>query len=632
METIQQRLTHAIAIHEAGRREEAAAIYRSVLAEDPKHPHALHLLGLVTHQEGRFQEAADLIHRALEVHGPHPVFHSNLAAVYLELDRLDDTIAHAREAIRLAPGLGNAHNNLGVALMRQGRYDEAVPAFVAAIRLHPGQIDVRSNLGSVFLRQGRLPEAIACLREAVRLAPNHAQAQNDLGGALLADDQYAEAMEHFQIAIRLRPNFAEAHSNLGLAYRELSRPDEAMACFRESLRLNPNYAPAYNNIGYTLEYKGQIDAAKGEFLRALEIDPNNPRALASLTALALNGHYELEDDQITRMKAILTRHDVPQDDLCRINFGVARSYANSGDHDLAFKHYREGNELRKAVVRRRAPDFDPRRHHWLMDRLLGFYRKPYFDRIQGFGSQSELPIFIVGMMRSGTTLTEQILSSHPRVFGAGELRDIGMLTESLSACIGTAEPYPGCLDFLDAATASRLGEEHVGHLRELGGTADRVVDKMPFNYLNLGLIATLLPRARIIHCRRDPVDTCLSCYFQNFSEPQGFTLDLAYLGMYYREYLRVMKHWREVLPMPIFELQYEELIADPEPMCRRLLEFCGLEWDERCLRFHETERPVRTASLLQVRKPLYTTAVRRWKRYEKHLGPLIEALGEDAGL
>jgi hypothetical protein len=231
------------------------------------------------------------------------------------------------------------------------------------------------------------------------------------------------------------------------------------------------------------------------------------------------------------------------------------------------------------------------------------------------------------MMRSGTSLAEQILASHSAVYGAGELRDIDLLVATLPQRLGAAEGYPACLGRLDAAAVRALADEHLGRLRQRGGAAARVVDKAPFNFLHLSLIVTLFPRARLVHCRRDPVDTCLSCYFQNFGEPMGFTLDLRHLGLYYRAYERLMAHWARVLPVPVFELQYEELTADQEAVSRRLVEFCGLDWDERCLRFHETRRPVRTASTLQVRRPMYQSAVGRWKRYEAHLGPLLEALG-----
>jgi tetratricopeptide (TPR) repeat protein len=614
--------------HQAGRLAEAEALYRGILHEAPQHPHALHLLGVLAHQAGRPRDALDLIHRALAVHGPHPVFYSNLAAVHLALGQLPETVASCREALRLQPNLTDAHNNLGVALLRQGQYDEAATSFRAALRSQPGHLDARCNLGAVLHRQGRLAEALALLQETVRLAPGFPQARNDLGGVLLALNQVETAIGHLREAVRLRPDFAEAHSNLGLALRELGRIDEATTCFRESSRLNPTYVGAHNNLGYTLEFQGRVEEARDEFREALRLDPYNARALASLTGLAVAGHYQLADDELARIRALAARTDLPLDDLGRLHFALARLDDKAGDYDAAFEHYRQGNELRKEYVRHRGAAFDPEAQRRNTGALIDAFTPAYFERVRSFGVDSELPVFVVGMMRSGTSLAEQILASHPRVHGAGELRDIDLLVNGLPRRPGTTEDYPACLARLDATTARALADDHLRRLRQLGGEAARVVDKAPFNFLHLGVIATLFPRARIIHCRRDPVDTCLSCYFQNFGEPLAFSLDLRHLGLYYREYERLMDHWARVLPVPVFELRYEELTADQEAVSRRLVEFCGLDWDERCLRFHDTRRPVRTASTLQVRRPMYRSAVGRWKRYEAHLGPLLEALGD----
>jgi tetratricopeptide (TPR) repeat protein len=629
MLTIDQRLASAVQHHGAGRLAEAEALYRGVLQEAPHHPHALHLLGVLAHQLGRHEEALGLIRSAIAVHGAHPVFYSNLAAVYLALGQLDETVRLAREALRLQPDLADAHNNLGVALMRQGHFDEAGAALGNAVRHDPRHTDARCNLGAVLHRQGKLPEAITLLEETVRLAPGHAQARNDLGGALLAAGEPIRAEAHLRQAVRLRPGFAEAHSNLGLALREQGRIDEAVQSFREAVRLNPGYAGAHNNLGYTYEFHGKIDEARAEYQAALRLDPNNPRALASLSGLAAAGHYELGDDELRCIGQLVTRGDLPLDDLGRLHFALARARDRAGDEDEAFEHYRRGNELRKEYVRRRGAAYDPVARRRYVDRLIGAFTPAYFERVAPFGLDTELPVFVVGMMRSGTSLAEQILASHPRVHGAGELPDLDRLALALPQRLGTTEGYPECVARLDAVVARALAEEYLQGLGRRGKGADRVVDKLPFNFIHLGVIATLFPRARIIHCRRDPVDTCLSCFFQNFGEPHPFTLDLGHLGHYYRQYERLMAHWGRVLPVPVFELNYEELTADQEGVSRRLVAFCGLEWDERCLRFHETDRPVRTASALQVRKPLYRSAVGRWKRYERHLGPLLAALRGD---
>jgi Flp pilus assembly protein TadD len=628
--TVAQCFAQAVAAHQAGRLPEAEALYRRVLEAAPGHPHALHLLGVLTHQLGRHPEAVALINQALAAHGPHPVFHSNLAAVHLAQGDLAAAEAQARAALRLDPTLADAHNNLGVALRRQERFEEAEGAFRAALRLNPRHSDARSNLGAVLQRQDRLAEALACLEEAARLAPAHAQTHNDLGGTLIATGQAERAVRHLQEALRLRPHFAEAHNNLGLALRDLNRLDEALDCFRRALDLEPGYAGARNNLGYTLEIQGKIDEALAEFHEALRRAPDDPRALANLSKLAATGHYHLTEEEACGVERLAAGAPLPLEDRCRLHFALAALRDKTGDHDAAFSHCRRGNELRQEINLHRGIAFDVAAHRQLVDRLGAAFTPAYFERVKGFGLDDELPVFIVGMPRSGTTLAEQILASHPQVHGAGELGDISRLVGTLPEALGTPESYPECVARLDAARAGALAREHVERLRQLDAAAARVVDKMPFNFLNLGLLATLFPKARIIHCRRDPRDTCLSCFFQNFGDPQPFALDLRHLGQYYREYERLMEHWARVLPVPLFELHYEELTTAQEEVSRRLVAFCGLEWDERCLRFHDKRRTVRTASVLQVRQPMYRTSVGRWKHYEAHLGPLLEELQEGA--
>jgi tetratricopeptide (TPR) repeat protein len=628
MPTIAQRMNQAVAHHQTGRLAEAEAIYRAVLQDEPRHPHALHLLGVIAHQAGRHEEAIDLIGRALASGGPHPVFHSNLSAVYLALGRFENAAGQAREAIRLNPAFADPHNNLGVALRELSRLVEAEAAFRAALLCNPGHADARSNLGAALHRQGRLPEALAVLREAVRLAPHHAQSRNDLGGVLLARGDAEEAAGHLREALRLDPALSDAHNNLGVALRDLGHIDEALGQFRAVLRLRPDSPSAHSNIGFTLEAQGHPREALAEFKEALRLEPNDSMALLALSALSLAGHYDFADDELGRLEALAARPDLPGDERSRVHFALARARDRAGAYDEAFAHYRRGNELRKAAAALAGFTYDPAAHRELVDQLAAAFTPEWIEQARTFGSDSALPVFVVGMMRSGTTLAEQILASHPRVFGAGELSDIGRLVGALPELVPGGRPYPECVANLDSLTARRLAESHLRRLRERGGAAERVIDKQPFNFQHLGLIATLFPRARVIHCRRDPIDTCVSCFVQYFGKPHPFALDLTHLGHYYREYERVMAHWRRVLPVPMFELHYEELTADQEAVSRRLVEFCGLGWDERCLRFHETERPVRTASTLQVRRPMYRSSVGRWKRYEAHLGPLLEALGD----
>jgi tetratricopeptide (TPR) repeat protein len=617
-------------LRQAGRLAEAEAIYRAILAEAPQDPHTLHFLGTLVHQTGRHEEALGLITRALAAEGPHPVIYANLATVNLALDRLDEAERNCRLALDRQPNLASAVFCLGVVHYRRGRHAEAAAAFCDAVRHDPRRGDARRRLEA---RPEELRFAVVAQLQARHQAePGNDEVCRDLATALLADRRPQEAMVHLRESLRLWPHQAELHALLGLAHQQLEQMAEAADCFRTALRCNPAHTQARCDLGGALETLGRADEGAEEFRIVLAQQPTNTEAIAALSKLAVAGHHRFSDEELACIETLSARPDLTIADECRLHFALAQLLDHRGDSTAAFEHARRANAARARFDRGRGHVFDPAENRRRIDRLIAVFTPTYFAHLRSLGSESDLPIFIVGMMRSGTTLAEQILASHPQVHGAGELREIGMASTALPKRLGTVDEYPECMLHLDAATAAVTAEAHLRMLRRRGGDALRVVDKYPLNFLNLGTIATLFPRAKIIHCRRDPLDTCVSCYFQDFFDPFPFKHDLTHFGEYYREYERLMAHWREVLPMPIFELQYEELTADPETISRRLVEYCGLDWDDRCLKFHKTERPVRTASLLQVRKPMYRSAVGRWKRYEQQLQPLIEALRNRAAV
>ncbi|HHJ16545.1 MAG TPA: sulfotransferase, partial [Gammaproteobacteria bacterium] len=302
-----------------------------------------------------------------------------------------------------------------------------------------------------------------------------------------------------------------------------------------------------------------------------------------------------------------------------LHFCLGNLYDRSGDYDKAFEHYRTGNDLRKV-------DWDPRANSAQVDAIIRAFSREYLVTAPEAGTRSEKPVFVLGMPRSGTSLVEQILASHPAVHGAGELTDLPQLVQQLPALLPTPAPYPGCAPLLNQKALDTLAGRYLERLDALAPDALRVVDKMPGNFSFLGLIELLFPDARVIHCVRDPVDTCLSCYFQDFSGSQFYSYDLGHLGAFYRDYARLMAHWKQVLRIPMLEVAYEELVADQEAVSRRMIEFCGLDWDERCLQFHENRRFVATSSYDQVRRPIYSSSVDRGRHYRPHLAPLIDAL------
>jgi tetratricopeptide (TPR) repeat protein len=627
MLTKEQRLVQGKQLHQAGRLEEAEAVYRDLLQESPQDGETLHALGLLLHHRGRHQEAIAFLGRSLAAGGPRALIHGDLGAIYLASRMLPEAVTHCREAIRFSPGLAIAHFNLGAALLRLGRLEEAEVALREAVRLIPGNIVVRCTLGNALHLLRKLPEALDVMQETVRLSPTHPRAHHDYGAVLLTAGHTRLAVQHLREAVRLKPDFVPAQDNLGLGLRYLDRIDEAIPFFREAIRLDPTYVRAHINLAMAFESQGKMAEALTEFQEARRRDPFNAQAVFGLSKLAAAGLFHFEEDDLQAIARRAAQENLSLEDRHPLHFALAAVFDRAGDYARAFEHYRIGNQLRQELERRRGICFDPAEHDRLVDRIIHVFTPAYFERARSFGLDTERPVFIVGMMRSGTTLAEQILASHPDVHGAGELADLERLMATLDQRIGVADGYPEAVKWLNASAARAVALEYDQGLQERSGAARRVVDKLPRNFLNLGVIATLFPKARIIHCRRDAVDTCLSTYFQNFAGNVPHAWDLGHLGRYYRAYQRLVAHWAYVLPVPVFELDYEQLTADQETTSRRLVAFCGLEWDERCLRFHETDRLVRTPSAMQVRQPLYRSAVGRWKNYEAFLQPLFEALG-----
>jgi tetratricopeptide (TPR) repeat protein len=629
--TIEQRLKAAFDLQRAGRLDEAESLHRGILQESPDNAQALFYLGLLVHQMGRHPEAIDLLSRCLAVHGPDPVVHSNLAAICLAAGLHDDALAHARQAVQLNPILPSAHHNLGAALSARGQFDEAINAFREAIHLDPRHVEAHCDLAGLLHRLDRLADALRPARQAIRLAPNLPRAHFLLGSILLSAGDRTAATQHLREAIRLKPDFVEARHNLARALRDPSQLAEAEQLFRQVLHQGAT-PRAHTSLASTLVAQGRIDEALTHLQDALRLDPDHVPAITVLGNLVAAGHSRLAPEQVAHIEELAGRETLPPTDRHNLHFALGAIFDRLEDYAKAFTYYHRGNELRKDYERSRGLVFKYDLCRRITDRLIDVYTPAYFERVRGFGLDTERPVFVVGMLRSGTTLVEQILASHPAVHGAGELPHLGTMVTTVARRLDTPEKYPECMRSIGAAAVRVLAQEYDQALVQASGGRHppevlRVIDKLPANYLNLGLIATLFPRAHIIHCRRDPVDTCLSCYFQNFQDAIPYTLDLRHVGQYYREYERLMAHWAAVLPIPIFDLSYEELTSDQEATTRRLVAFCGLEWDDRCLRFHETSRAVQTASLLQVRQPMYRRSVGRWKRYEAHLGPLLEELG-----
>lgn len=613
-ERLQQGLDH----HRAGRLREADAQYRAVLKEEPRHPDALYLMGVLALQVGDAQAAVRLFTEATAVRPGDPEVRNMCGEAQRELGDPDAAIACYREALDIDPRHAGAWNNLGNACRDAGDIAGAVEAYERALAIDPDLPMAHNNLGVVLKSRGRIGEAIRHFEKALAVAPDYAEAGLNLGNALRLAGRREEAIRQLKQLIALHPGTALAHLSLGVVYDEIGRPGEAVTRYEKALALRPDYPEAYNNLGNALDQLGRHEEAAGHFRRAVELRPGYAEAWRNLSRIRPG------DIDPSALQQLLARQDLDAGDAVHCHFALGAVYREAGDHDRAFEHYASGNRLKRAAL-----NYDADRVDADIERLERVFDAGYFERVRGLGSDSRRPVFVLGMPRSGTTLVEQILASHPGVHGAGELDTLRQFEASIARSLGGSRPYPECLEEAGAGLIREYADRYLAVLERIDPRARRVTDKMPGNFLRIGLIRTLLPQARIIHVRRAPLDVCVSNYLHYFATGNEYAFDLAELGRYYLAYERLMAHWAAVLPdEAMLTVRYEELLADQEAVSRRMIDYLGLEWSDACLEFHRTERPVHTFSSLQVRRPIYASAVGRWRAYRQHLGPLIELLGE----
>jgi len=601
--------------------EAAISTYRTAFDKRADLPEPSHLIGLTLIEAGRPQEAIEWIEKALEIRPDYADAFNALGGARHALGDTTGALAAFEHAVVLDPGCARAHNNLGLLSKQSGDPVQAEQRFRAALAVDPGCADFENNLGTALMAQERFDEAIAAFRSATRHDASHAAAWNNIGNALLCvrtfRENFPEANAAYQRAIELKPDFVEAYYHYGTCLQQQGNFEEACERFDEALKLRPDYTEASAGQVMVLERLGRFQEADTILQPLLMVHKDN--VLVALAFGVMARHLE-QREQALELLERLDAQDLEKWARIQRDFVMGDLYDDVGEHSKAFGHYHAANTEDH-------PGYSLKQTEHLFASLKGAFSGGQQTSRSRASNNSELPVFIVGMPRSGTTLLEQILASHPNVHGAGELEDMYHLSSSLQKRLNSKKPYPACLSDATTEALDRIAGEYLDHLQAYAPDARRIVDKMPHNFEVLGLIDRLFPGARVLHCRRNPIDTCLSIYFKHFNAFHPYASDLKSLGLYYRQYERLMEYWKQTVAIPILEVQYEEVVANQEEMSRRIIEFVGLEWDEHCLDFHKLERTVNTPSYDQVRKPIYTKSVERWRRYEDHLGPLLEALG-----
>lgn len=669
-----------------GRLDEAEALYTRIIEQKPDLSAAWFLYGLTAFKAGNNKAAAERLRRAVKMRRADPKYRLMLARACLAIGRNDEAIEALEGAARLTPDAPGVYLALVRAYTAAGRTEQAaissrrvmhmLPRYWArqiirqvarvaipflVVLAWPRRLSVPLRASWQYER-GRLAErfrdtekAIVFYRKAATAAPEWKLPLLQLGRkefeteqfqasrtdleaayALAADDPdilaaygqtlsrmayHDEARDILVRAHRIAPDTAAILCQLGWACYRASDTHTAIEHFSTLLAMKPQDVDAHIGMANCHSDLGDSKTARDWYERTLELDPDHAGALRELANLKV---LTCDDERFARLERLAQAPDAALSRRRVLNMALGEVYRAQGDPERAFAHYDLGNALKDVTF-----DIDTYRRY--IDRIIQHFDSDHFARFSGAGDSSETPVFIVGMPRSGTSLVEQILASHPAVYGAGELEDMVRLADSLADSldddVGSEAAFPECVARLTPAVAAKLAGEQLARLQALAPEASRITDKMPGNFLLLGLIATLFPGAKIIHCQRDPLDVCLSIYFGEFAGYHGYAYNLENLGHYYREYERIMAHWNKVLPLGILDVRYEDVVDDVESMARRLLDHCGLPWDARCLEFHKTERSVHTRSKAQVRQPIYKSSRGRWRPYAPWLSPLADALG-----
>ena len=646
-------IRQAIEALRSGKPDVAETLCREHLNSHPASVKHLQLLGHALMQLRRFGEAETQLKIAIALAPDYPPLAEDLGSALAQQRKFEEAIPFFEQAIRQDPGLANAHKKLGQALaavgrgkdadeafkvffekdpetgavavgaehMRAGREDEAVQCFRQSLKDNPDNVDAMLFLAAVYLKRRKTRgDAEALLERATQIAPGFTQAWLDLGQTYLKRAKRMEAIEAFTQATVLEPDNGNAWARLAGAHSSAGYPEQAAEAFRKAIALAPNVANFHMGQGHALKTLGDQPASLRAYREAIRLKPSFGEVYWSMANLKV---FKFEDEEVASMEEQLKNTGLSEATDVHFRFALGKAYEDRKDYDQAWAHYHSGNERQRQLL-----EYDSVDNSVRQDAIRSYFTRDLLSKAEGNGYADEGPIFIVGLGRSGSTLIEQILASHSQVEGTEELSVLGKLSDSIGRYRPDGKHYPEILDTFRPIDWRALGLEYLDGAKRYRMTDKPIfTDKLPNNFPFVGLLHLILPNAKIINARRHPIDACLGNYKQLFGRGQNFTYDIFDLADYYKEYCLTMDHWNEVLPGKVLDVHYEETVTDLEGQVARILEHCDLRFEEQCVRFHETERAIKTASSEQVRQPIYTGALGKWRDYESHLDEWQDALG-----
>jgi tetratricopeptide (TPR) repeat protein len=601
-----------------GNRSDALASLRKAVELDPEDDQALCMLAnlLVLQQDG-YAEATECLRRAVEIKPDIADAWLLLGWTQSQLGDLTEAESCYQRTVGLEPDNIKALAGLADAQMQSGKHAAATATYKKLVELTPRDVGAWINLGNAFVALGNIADAESAFGKAAQLGPDNPNAHANLGMLHQMQGRLFRAEKELDKAVRLAPHSAAFHYQLAGILVGLGRFDEASVYCETAMKLEPGFTHAVTGQASILERKGDYGGAYQLILPLLNSDTKNLQA--ALIFASLSPRLKLREDAIQILEELARTPNLGSRDLALIHGALGKLYDAKKQYDDAFNHYRRSNRLQPS-------DFDPVSHSEFVQTIITTFTPQRMESALRAANDTQLLVFIVGMPRSGTTLVEQILASHPGIYGAGELISVADTIHALPDLLKTGETYPRCVNNIQTAALNEIATQILERSRAFDPGASRIVINERPNIFHVGIIAQLFPGARFIHCVRDPLDTCLSCYFQQMTMNYSFSTDLEHLGQYYVQYDKLMKHWKNTLGIPMMEVRYEQLVDNQENVTRALIDFCGLPWDDRCLRFYETNRNALTPSYDQVRNPMYRSSVARWQSYRDYLAPLKRAL------
>jgi len=635
----------------AGDAAMAERICRQALNAFPRDANLLCLLGASLIQQRKPVEAEHTLSRAVRLFGNFSRAHEGLAEALIMQGRLPEALESLERAEALEPGNASVRMKKAKVLTGLGRDDDANREFEASFKLtphrealvrglrlqrmgnireaeqifrevllkDPANVDALRLLAGVAMRAKQYGDAEALLERALEIAPDFHQGWLDLGLARQEQDKIDSAIEAYERVIRLEPDRPNGYVSAGTVNAMVGRHDEAMALFEKALEKDPSSFGALSGMGHVLKTVGEQEAAIARYRECVRHNPDHGETWWSLANLKT---FRFTDEDVELMLKRSARETLIEEQRANFLFALGKAFEDRGDYEKAFDCYSRGN-----ANRRERESYDPVQTVDLHDAFIETFSQEFLDSRTGTGCDSNAPILIVGLPRSGSTLIEQILASHPDVEGTHELPELGRVARSIGFNRPDRLAYPRAVPDLGEDELRELGEEYLRRTKRHRETdKPRFTDKLPNNFVHVGFLSLILPNAKVINAKRHPLDSCLGSFKQLFARGQPFTYDQFELAEFYLEYQRLMDHWQAVLPGKVLDVQYEDVVDDLETQVRRILDYCGLPWNDACLRFYENERAVKTASSEQVRQPIYASSKHRWRHYETQLAPMIEVL------